>query len=92
MGCSCDALANERERKGEANMKRLIGSEINITLEELSRNIKNPYNKNKESDIYQQNNITLFELKHFKHEKRTDLRYKLMKNGENNLIYVLLNF
>ena len=88
MGCSCDALANERERKGEANMKRLIGSEINITLEELSRNIKNPYNKNEESDIYQQNNITLFELKHFKHEKRTDLRYKLMKNEENNLLKI----
>ena len=38
MGCFCDALQNERERKGEANMNRLIGSEINVSLDEQNIN------------------------------------------------------
>ena len=69
MGCFCDALQNERERKGEANMNRLIGSEINFSLDEQNINKENQNNNNEESEIDQQNNINLFDLKPSKHEK-----------------------
>ena len=83
MGCLCDALQNERERKGEANMNRLIGSEINVSLDEQNINKENQNNNNEESEIDQQNNINLFDLKPSKHEKRTNLRY-VIENEENN--------
>ena len=63
-------------------MNRPIGSEINITLDEQNINKENPNNKIEESQIYQRKNINLSDLKH---EKRTDLRYILMKDEENNL-------
>ena len=86
MGCCSDLLATEGERKGEENMNRLVGSEINISFDEQNINKENPNNKNEESEIYQQKNINLFDLKH---EKRTNLRYVLANNEEDNLICVL---
>ena len=82
MGCCSDLLATEGERKGEENMNRLVGSEINISFDEQNINKENPNNKNEESEIYQQKNINLFDLKH---EKRTNLRYVLANNEEDNL-------
>ena len=81
MGCCADLLANER--KGEANMNRLIGSEINVSLDEENINKENQNNNNEESENYQQNNINLFDLKPLKHEKRVFLRYKYVENEEN---------
>ena len=34
MGCFCDALANERERKDEENMNRIKEIEINSALDQ----------------------------------------------------------
>ena len=82
MGCCSDLLATEGERKGEENMNRLVGSEINISFAEQNINKENPNNKNEESEIYQQKNINLFDLKH---EKRSNLRYVLTNNEEDNL-------
>ncbi len=63
MGCFCDALENERERKNDFIMyrkKKEIG--INCDLDQENNLIENESNKNEDLEIFPQNKINLFDI------------------------------
>ena len=97
MGCFCDALENERERKNDFIMYRKKEIGINCDLDEENGLIENESNKNEDLEIFPQNKINLFDIDDEKGKApitknnlevterlETDERNKLIRNEENN--------
>ena len=99
MGCFCDALENERERKNDFIMYRKKEIGINCDLDQENELIENESNKNEDLEIFPQNKINLFDIDDEKGKApitknnlevterlETDERNKLIQNEENNLM------